>query len=119
MTGANWNEIDIAKKLWAVPRERMKAGKEHRVPLSNRAIQILKALPRDSDSVFPLSNMAMLELLRGIRPGYVPHGFRSTFRDWAADRTNYPDHVVEMALAHSVEIRSKQRIGAATSSTEA
>ena len=72
---------------------------------------MLAALPRERGNLFvfiglsaskPLSNMAMLELLRGVRPGYVPHGFRSTFRDWAADRTNYQNHVVEAALAHVV-----------------
>lgn len=109
--GAKWNEIDFRKKEWTVPEERMKANKEHRVPLSDRAIEILEALPRedDNDYIFiggrkgaSLSNMAMLELMKGIRPGYVPHGFRSTFRDWAAERTNYPNHVVEMALAHTI-----------------
>jgi integrase len=110
--GARWSEFDITARVWTTPAERMKRGREHRVPLSDRAIAILHALPRESDGdgfVFigaradrPLSNMAMLELMRGIRPGYVPHGCRSTFRDWAAERTNYPNHVVEMALAHVV-----------------
>lgn len=109
--GAKWSEIDLGKKLWTVPAERMKAGKEHRVPLSDRAIAILKALPRekDSDWVFiggkagaPLSNMAMLELMRGLGVNAVPHGFRSTFRDWAAEQTNFPHELAEMALAHAV-----------------
>jgi integrase len=86
----------------------MKADREHRVPLSDRAVDILKALPHRDGYVFtgtnkkPLSNMAMLELLRGMSPGHTVHGFRSTFRDWAAERTNYPEFVIEMALAHAV-----------------
>jgi integrase len=109
--GATWTEIDLAKKTWAIPPERMKAGKEHRVPLSDRVLAILKDLPREEGNGFvfiggrarkPLSNMAMLELMKGMRPDYVPHGFRSTFRDWAAERTNCPNHVVEKALAHVV-----------------
>ena len=108
---ATWSEIDFAKKMWTVPAKRMKAGKEHRVPLANRALAVLEALPHEAGNNFvfiggkrgaPLSNMAMLELMRGMRPGYVPHGFRSTFRDWAAERTNYPNHVVEKALAHTI-----------------
>jgi integrase len=77
--------------------------------LSERAIEILKQLPRENDYLFigakadmPLSNMAMLELMRDLRPGFVPHGFRSTFRDWAAELTNFPSEVIEMALAHTV-----------------
>jgi integrase len=89
----------------------MKARKEHKVPLSDRAVKILQSLPREDGNPYlfiggkkgaPLSNMAMLELMKGMRPGYVPHGFRSTFRDWAAERTNYPNHVIEMALAHKI-----------------
>jgi integrase len=106
--GATWDEIDLKKKLWTVPAERMKADREHRVPLTDRAVEILKALPHRGAYVFtgtnkkPLSNMAMLEQLRGMSPGHTVHGFRSTFRDWAAERTPYPEFVVEMALAHAV-----------------
>lgn len=118
--GARWGEIDIGEKLWTVPAARMKADKEHRVPLSARAIAILKeikALCQVSDgqneadaSVFPggkhgkpLSNMAFLMLLRRMkRDDLTAHGFRSTFRDWAAERTNFPSEVAEMALAHAV-----------------
>jgi len=106
--GAVWDEIDLKKKLWTVPAERMKADREHRVPLCDRVVDILKALPHRGAHVFsgtnkkPLSNMAMLQLLRGISPGHTVHGFRSTFRDWAAERTGYPEFVVEMALAHAV-----------------
>jgi len=110
-TGAAWDEINSVQKIWTIPAARMKANKDHRVPLSGRALEILKELPREhgNNHVFigarprkPLSNMAMLELMRGMRPGYVPHGFRSTFRDWAAECTGYPNHVVEMALAHAI-----------------
>ncbi|MBN9075031.1 MAG: integrase [Rhizobiales bacterium 65-79] len=113
VVGAKWPEIDFGAKLWLVPAERMKAGKEHRVPLSDRALAILQSLPREKDNpfVFPgarkgkgLSNMAMLELLRGIdeTKGLTVHGFRSTFRDWAAEQTAYPQELCEMALAHTV-----------------
>jgi integrase len=107
--GAQWSEIDLSAKVWTIPGQRMKAAKEHRVPLCARALDILSKLPREGEFVFPgarkdapLSNMAMLELMRSMRPGYVPHGCRSTFRDWAADTTSYPNHVVEMALAHAI-----------------
>ena len=106
--GAQWSEIDIEKRIWTIPAARMKAKVEHRVPLASRAIEILSAQPRRGDYVFsnamskPLSNMALLELLRGMRPGKTVHGFRSTFRDWAAERTNFPNHVAEKALAHTI-----------------
>jgi integrase len=100
--GATWDEIDFAAKVWTIPAARMKAGKAHRVPLSNRAAEILASVPREGEHIFPLSNMAMLELLRGMRPGTTVHGFRSSFRDWAAERTSYPNHVAEAALAHTI-----------------
>jgi integrase len=109
--GARWLEFDLAARVWTVPAERMKAKREHRIPLTDRAIAVLAALPHERDNAFvflgvsagkPLSNMAMLELMRGIRPGYVPHGFRSTFRDWAAERTDFQNHIVEAALAHVI-----------------
>lgn len=109
--GALRAEFDHAEKIWTVPGERMKAGKPHRVPLTTADVKLLNALPVLSDYVFagrgegkPLSNMAMLELLR--RMGHAEltvHGFRSTFRDWAAERTNHSNIVVEMALAHTIE----------------
>jgi integrase len=115
--GAKRNEANTADKLWTVPAERMKAGKEHRVPLSGRALTILRdvtALQTGDDAFIfgrgklgkPLSNMTMAAVLR--RMGYANvtvHGFRSTFRDWAAERTNFPNEVVEMALAHAVSNR--------------
>jgi integrase len=94
--GAKWSEIDLKEAVWTIPSGRMKAGKEHQVPLSRRAIELLESIPRTSGGyVFPgakpkspLSNMAMLELLRRVRgDGLTVHGFRSTFRDWAGDRT--------------------------------
>jgi integrase len=108
--GARWPEIDLKAALWVVPAVRMKAQREHRVPLSPQALALLKALPRTdgSDAVFwgarkpTISNMAMLELLRGMRPGMTVHGFRSSFRDWAAESTSFPSEVIEMALAHTI-----------------
>ncbi|EHH10619.1 putative phage integrase [Mesorhizobium amorphae CCNWGS0123] len=109
--GATEGEFDFEKKLWTIPAERMKADRAHRVPLSDRSIAILKALPREAGSPYmfagarpkkPLSNMAMLELLRGMKgiEGLTVHGFRSTFRDWAAERSNFPREIAEAALAH-------------------
>jgi integrase len=110
ITGARWTEIDLADGVWVVPPERMKAGRQHRVPLSPKALAILGALPREADYVFPgaragepISNMAMTTVLRRMGRGDITvHGFRSSFRDWAAERTAYPNHVVEMALAHTI-----------------
>ena len=106
--GARWEEIDLDEKLWTIPGERTKSGREHRVPLSDRAVEILKVLPRASGGfVFPgarvqqpLSNMAALELLRGMRSGLTVHGFRSSFRDWCAEATNFPREIAEAALGH-------------------
>jgi integrase len=112
--GACWDEINFATKLWTIPggrKGRMKAGKEHIVPLSDRAIELLTKLPREKDSPFifpgsktgePLSNMAMLELLRGMRPELTVHGFRSTFRDWAGEQTAFDRETIEFALAHGI-----------------
>jgi len=108
--GAKWSEFDFRAKTWTVPAERMKAGKPHVVPLSDRAIEILNGLPQTGDFVFegaragrPLSNTAMLMLMRRMgRSDLTTHGFRSTFRDWAAERTAYPRDVAEMALAHTI-----------------
>jgi len=94
-----------------VPAGRIKGGREHRVPLSDRALKLLKSLPTEGGNKFVfigpraggLSNMAMAAVLsRMERSDITVHGFRSTFRDWAAERTNYPNHVVEMALAHVI-----------------
>ena len=110
--GAKWNEIDFAERLWVIPAERMKAGREHRVPLSDATLAVLEDRRNvcQADFVFPggkagrpISNMAMLMLLRRMGRGELTaHGFRSSFRDWAAERTGFPAEVVEMALAHTV-----------------
>ena len=125
--GARWREMDMDAALWVVPAERMKAKREHRVPLSEPALAVLRemALLRDSDDAageafvfqgrarvepsatntigMPLSNMAMLALLKRMKRGNITaHGFRSTFRDWAGETTAHPADVVEMALAHTV-----------------
>jgi integrase len=114
--GACWGEIDLVAKIWTVPADRMKAGREHRVPLSDAAVAVLETvqplgLMRDGSApVFPgprralsMSNMVLLMLLRRMkRDDLTAHGFRSTFSDWAAERTAYPREVVEMALAHTV-----------------
>ncbi len=108
--GATWSEIDLKAHEWRIPGDRMKAGREHRVPLSEAAVALLGALPRvvDNDLVFPaarggqLSDMTLTAVLRRMKVDAVPHGFRSTFRDWAAERTNYPGDLAEMALAHAI-----------------
>jgi integrase len=110
-TGASRAEINPAAKVWTIPAARMKAGREHRVPLPPRALTIIDdVVTTDTKFVFPggklgkpLSNMAMTSVLRRMDRGDITvHGFRSTFRDWAAERTNYPREVVEMALAHAI-----------------
>jgi len=99
--GADWSEIDLGSKLWTIPAERMKAKQEHMVPLSDRAVEILESLPsREGKPFVGLSKMSMWRLVRG--SGHTVHGFRSTFRDWAGDRTAYPHEVIEFALAHQI-----------------
>jgi len=110
--GATWSEFDLEARLWTVPASRMKAGREHRVPLSDRATAILKRLfeARISDFVFPgqkpkrpLSATAIVMLLRRLKVAqYTVHGFRSAFRDWAGDRTDFPREIAEATLAHRV-----------------
>ena len=100
--GAEWSEIDFEAKTWTIPASRMKAGAQHKIPLSERALAIIRGIPRHGSRVFNLSNMAMLELLRGVRPGLTVHGFRSCFMDWAHECTNQPKVVIDMALAHKV-----------------
>ena len=112
---AKWSEFDLEAKVWIIPADRMKAGKEHRVPLNRRAIEILDYLKtiRVNSYLFPsslhkeraLSNMALLSMMRKM-PKYadfVPHGFRSPFRDWAAETTEYSNETVELALAHTIQ----------------
>jgi integrase len=109
---ARWPEFDLDESVWIVPADRMKAGRAHRIPLSGAAESLLKSLPRDSKNDFlfpggkpgkPLSNMAMLALLKRIDHLHITaHGFRSSFRDWASEKTGHQRDVAEMALAHSI-----------------
>ena len=108
--GATWSEIDLESAVWTIPAERMKAGKEHRVPLSKPAVALLEGLSREEgvELVFPaprggmLSDMTLSACMRRMKLEAVPHGLRSTFRDWAGEHTNYPREVAEAALAHVV-----------------
>jgi integrase len=101
--GAEWNEFDFEERVWTVPAGRMKAGKEHRVPLSSRAIEILTSLPRNGAGPFQLSDTALRQLLRRMRrTGITPHGFRSSFRDWCSEVAGASREIAEMALAHTV-----------------
>jgi integrase len=102
VTGARWSEIDLATKVWTVPGERMKSGVEHRVPLSDEAIAVIADLPREGELIFGLISQLGRTVTRSIRAGITVHGFRSSFRQWATERTNYPDHVIEQVLAHQV-----------------
>lgn len=116
--GALWSEFDLDAGIWTVPGERMKAGKEHRVPLSQAALDVLARVMAEAGSpegyVFPgraggsMSNMAGLSLLKRMGRGDLTvHGFRSTFRDWCAEATDYPRDVAEMALAHAIEDKTE------------
>lgn len=121
--GATWSEIDRGARLWTIPATRMKAGKEHRVPLTDRAIAILDivALLRrpvdgsdDQTLIFPstkagrpLSDMTLSAVLRRMKLDVTPHGFRSSFLDWAGDETSYPRDVIEAALAHTLENKTE------------
>jgi len=114
---AEWSEIDLEEMAWTIPAERMKAGNKYRVPLSDRCIEILGQAKELSDGglyVFPgrsvkkpLSTMVFLMIIRRMGKDITAHGFRSTFRDWSAERTNFPREVCEMALAHSVSDKTE------------
>ena len=114
---ANWKEFDLAKSVWTIPAVRMKAGHEHRIPLSARAIEILNSLSPlpHNEYVFagnaqgkPLSNMAMNVLLKRMsKTGLTVHGFRSTFRDWASEQTSFPHETCEHALAHRISDKAE------------
>ncbi len=114
--GATWDEINLRDKIWTIPEGRMKAGKEHRVPLSDVAVMLLKGLPRFEGSalVFPsasgkmLSDMTMTATLKRMgRSGLTAHGFRSTFRDWAGELSTFPREVIEHALAHQLKDKAE------------
>jgi integrase len=116
--GARWDEINPVEKVWTIPAGRMKGGRRHRVPLWDRALAVLDELPHEDDNGFVfigaragvgLSDAALFKVLRRMgRNEITVHGFRSTFRDWAAEKTNFPNHVVEMALAHAIEDKSEE-----------
>jgi integrase len=119
--GTRWSEIDVSAAVWRVPADRMKAAREHRVPLSDGALDVLRELaelrthPKTDGFVFPggkpgkpLSSMALLMLLRRMgRQDLTAHGFRSTFRDWCAEATNFPREVAEAALAHALRDKTE------------
>jgi integrase len=116
---ATWSEVDLSTQTWTIPGERMKAGVEHRVPLSSRCVEILteaQSLAEGSHYVFPgrsgtkpLSGMVLLMVLRRMGRNDVAtgHGFRSSFRDWASERTNFPRAVSEAALAHALKDKTE------------
>jgi integrase len=109
--GARWGEIDLEKRVWTVPASRMKAAREHRVPLSPRALEIIEEMRAKGAEGYvfpgpkrnePLSTMAMAMLLRRMKAEITVHGFRSSFRDWASETTGFPHEVCEMSLAHAI-----------------
>lgn len=108
---ATWAEFDLTGAVWSIPGERMKSGRPHRVPMSPQVLKMLKALPKfegtelvfpGRDVIKPLSDMSLTAIMRRMKLNAVPHGFRSTFSDWCAERTAYPAEVREMALAHAI-----------------
>lgn len=114
--GMTWAEVDLDARVWTIPAERMKAGKEHRVPLGDTAISFLGPRRDDQALVFeseskpgkPISDMSMTAVLRRMgRDGITVHGFRSTFRDWAGETTGFPREVIEAALAHSIKDKAE------------
>lgn len=114
--GVTWEEIDLKKGVWTIPASRMKAGKEHRVPLSAQALQLLASIEptAGTDLVFPsprgkiLSDMTLTQVMRRMQLEAVPHGFRSSFRTWAAETTAYPRDLLEHCLAHAIESKVEQ-----------
>jgi integrase len=113
--GAKWTEIDLDQAVWNIPADRMKAGREHRIPLSDAALELLRHLPRidNSELLFPntkgaeLSDMTLTAVLRRMGRKITAHGFRSTFRDWAGETTAYPREVIEHALAHQLKDKAE------------
>ncbi|MGH1457214.1 MAG: tyrosine-type recombinase/integrase [Alphaproteobacteria bacterium] len=112
---ATWDEIDLEQAVWTIPAERMKAGKEQRIPLSPEAVAILRKQPHIADIPYifsnkvgkPLSDMALTQLLRRMELDCTVHGFRSTFRDWAGETTAFPREVIEHALAHKLKDKAE------------
>jgi integrase len=109
---AQWHEFDLEQRVWTIPAARMKSSRPHRVPLSDQAVSLIERIPRMEGTAYvfpgrregrPLSNMALLELVRGLMPGLTVHGFRSTFRDWVSEATEFTPELAEMALAHVIQ----------------
>jgi integrase len=114
VVGAGWSEFDLKAGVWTIPGERMKAGRPHRIPLSPAALAVLAKLPQLEEFTFPgrtsgrsMTTAAPMKTLKALRPGLTAHGFRSSFRDWAADTTAYPREVAEEALAHTLKDRTE------------
>jgi len=113
---ATWDEIDLAAAVWTIPGPKMKSGRLHRVPLAPQAVELLQALPRfegvplvfPGASGKPMSDMSLTAVMRRMGLSAVPHGFRSTFSDWCAERTATPPEVREMALAHAVGDKTEE-----------
>ena len=114
--GARWSELDLEGAVWVIPKERMKAKREHRIHLPRQAVELLRKQPRivGAELVFPssrntpLSDMTLTAVMRRLKRTEVPHGWRSTFRDWVGDCTDYPSELAEIALAHSVGSKVEQ-----------
>lgn len=114
--GASWNEIDLENRLWTIPSHRMKAGREHRVPLSSAALEVLESAEGlDANLLFPgsrsskpMSDMTLSAVLKRLSVPVTVHGFRSTFRDWVSEQTSYPRELAEKALAHTVGDATEQ-----------
>lgn len=114
--GARWEEVDLPAKVWTIPGSRMKAGKEHRVPLSAELLTMFKAMPHREGWVFPgagrkgdghMTIAATAKLVKDLHPGITQHGFRSTFRDWAGDCTAHAREIVEQAMAHTIKDKAE------------
>lgn len=114
--GARWDEVDLEAGVWTIPAGRMKAGKEHRIPLSAPALDLLRALPRDEKNTLvfpgprsgsPMSDMSLTAVMKRMGIEVTMHGFRSSFRDWAGETTNFPREVIEHALAHQLKDKAE------------
>jgi integrase len=114
VVNATWDEFDFDAKVWTIPKDRMKANKEHEIPLSPQAVKLIKSLPRVCDFIFPgpslkkgITTAAGMKLIKELHPGITAHGFRSTFREWSGDQTAFPREVIEHALAHQLKDRAE------------
>ena len=114
VVGARWSEFGLMGKVWTIPAERMKTNREHTIPLSPQAVTLLKRLPQTSEFVFPgvslkkgMTTAAAMKLIKQIKPGITAQGFRSTFRDWATNQTDYPREVIEHAMANQLKEKAE------------